>query len=273
MTVDLSKLRVFNDDELQRLKTDNPRLKDNPDKWCPTCSKENGCTYKHNGKTVECDCLEQVMLYKHYLAAGIGDVYHRLDWKHYTRNELLVAKLSKVIDEHEEYVRRGIGVIFTGPVGSGKTMLTTLTLKEFVKLGYRVYSTSGTETTTMLTAGWRQPDEKRRFEDVFVRSDVLGLDDVGRDILEDDTGEVQQASKFKENVLDTILRRRVQFARPTLINTNLTVDQLEEGYGGAVFSLLTERSMVFEVTGEDFRGNVLRAEVSQIEKGERSPIV
>ena len=46
-----------------------------------------------------------------------------------------------------------------------------------------------------------------------------------------------------------------------LFTTNLTMSQLERGYGGAVLSLLREKSVVFEFTGEDFRPKANRREL------------
>ena len=206
------------------------------------------------------------------MLAGIGKSYHRLDWRDYVRSAGVRNDVSAYVDNHHEMIDRGIGLMFLGTIGSGKTMLANLALKDLVKLGYKCHATSAEETTSNMTATWRSTEDKRRFEDIYVRSDVLLLDDLGRGLINDRTGSVKEEHKFKEGILDTILRKRVQYDRPTLVTTNLSTDRLLEGYGPAVHSLLTERTIPLEVTGKDFRPKVLESETEQAIKGERSPI-
>jgi DNA replication protein DnaC len=273
----VKRLRILQDSETARLAKENPGVRWNPDDWCPTCLKNDvddykNSFYKHDGKVVQCDCYEQMMLFKHYSLAGIGKSYHRLDWRDYARSTKLKAKVNQYVERHQEYVDRGLGLLFTGPVGTGKTMLANLVLKDLVKLGYKCHAAAAQETTNNMTATWRSIEEKRRFEDIYERSEVLLLDDVGRDLINDRTGEVSEEKKFKENILDSILRKRVQYGRPTFITTNLSTGELLEGYGQAVHSLLTEKTIVVPLVGEDFRPNIVSHEIDEAERGERSPI-
>lgn len=266
-------LRILNDDETAMLREQNPGVNFNVNEWCPTCKKNDDCHYRYKGKRVACDCEQQMMLYKHYLASGIGKGYHRLGWGDFQRSAKVKADLNKYLERHVAYVDEGMGFVFTGDFGTGKTMLATLILKDLIQIGYRCYATSAADTTTNLTAGWRDKKDRRRYEDIYVNSQILLLDDVGRDLIEDRTGEIKESGKFKESVLDTILRTRVQFARPTFITTNLEPRGLEEGYGGAVHSLISQNSIVVELAGEDFRGQVAKQKLDLIERGERAPIV
>lgn len=274
---DLSKLRILTDGEVRRLNEDNPGVKWNPEKWCPTCRKADivggVCWYTRvGGQRAECDCAEQLMLFKHYMLAGIGKSYHRLDWRDYVRSPEVLDEVTAYVANHHEFVDRGIGLLLIGPIGSGKTMLANCALKDLVKLGYRCHATSAEETTSNMTSTWRSPEDKRRFEDVYVRSDVLLLDDLGRGLINDRTGLVKEEHKFKEGILDTILRKRVQYGRPTLITTNLSTGKLLEGFGPAVHSLLRERSYPITVDGKDFRAQVRETEIEQAAAGERNPI-
>lgn len=276
--VDLTKLRILQDHEVAQLAIDNPGVKWNPLKWCPTCRRsdvddDGNAFYRRNGKRVPCDCAEQMMLFKHYTLAGIGKGYHRLDWRDYVRSEQVREQVLGYVDNHVEFVDRGLGILFIGPIGTGKTMLANLALKELVKLGYKCHATSAGESTSNMTATWRSVDDKRRFEDIYVRSEVLLLDDLGRDLVNDRTGVVKEEHKFKEGILDAILRKRVQYGRPTFITTNLTMERLLEGYGQAVHSLLQERSIPLEVKGKDFRPVVVEQELEEGLRGEQRPIV
>jgi hypothetical protein len=48
------------------------------------------------------------------------------------------------------------------------------------------------------------------------------------------------------------------------MTTNLNTDELNEGYGSAIFSLLKERMIVQEVTGIDYRETSRTRVISEI---------
>lgn len=254
---------ILSDQELEELTRDNPRLRSSAEAYCPTCAKRG--TYQWEGNQVKCNCEVQLQLHKHYLNAGIGNTYQRLDWEDYKGDHDVVMRIAKYVDNHEAYIRQGVGLILTGPFGSGKTMLGNLALKDFVKLRYRCYATTFAQTVDMYTAGWRSQEEKRRFNDRFVKSDVLLLDDVGR--------ETRNKSKLNETTFDSILRTRVQHGKPTFLTSNLSMEELEEGYGSAVLSLLMENSTLIKVEGEDYRPKARERKTREVEAGEVRPIV
>jgi len=208
--------------------------------------------------------MMQRQLHKHYLNAGIGTTYQRLDFPDYDGDKEVLSALLRYIEGYERYAARGIGLLLTGSYGTGKTLLANLILKEFVKQGYRVFATTFAQTIDMLTAGWKSNDDRRYFQRRFVDSEILLLDDVGR--------ELRSKSNLTESTFDTILRTRVQEGRPTFITTNMSPEELGDGYGSAVLSLLKEHSIVCEMTGEDFRPLSNTRTLKEIREGETRPI-
>lgn len=255
----------LSDDEAARLYVRHPGLGRSYVDYCPTCNKAG--TYIWRGVEQACDCELQLQLAKIYFAAGIGLTYQRLDWGDFQGADEVVAGVAKYIENHQSYISRGVGLFFTGPFGIGKSMLATLALKEFVKLGYRCYATTFAQTIEAFTSTWGRDGKANQefFQDKFLYSEVLLLDDLGR--------ELSGTTKLSESTFDTILRQRVSAGRPTFLTTNLTMSQLERGYGGAVLSLLREKSVVFEFTGEDFRPKANRRELDEIALGEVRPII
>jgi len=259
--------QILTDSEHTRLLRENPHLRASYNDWCPTCGKNNGPgkpgTYFWKGQTHECDCEAQLRLHMLYLHAGIGTTYQRLSWEDYDGTSS-VEGIIKYVDAHKAYIQRGMGLFFTGPFGSGKTMLANLALKDFVRLGYHCYATTFASTIEMFTAGWKSAEEQRHFQDRFVGSEILLLDDVGRELL--------GSTKLSVTTFDNILRSRVQYGRPTFITTNLDSDEVETGYGSAVLSLLREKSIVLPFDGEDFRNKANQRERDEIKRGEVRPI-
>lgn len=106
--------------------------------------------------------------------------------------------------------------------------------------------------------------EQRIFANRFKNSDVLLLDEFGRS--------TRVNSQLPETTFNHILRTRVQDARPTFLTTNMSVDELHQGYGSSSLSMLTELSMFHEFTGEDFRPLSRKRTIDEVESGETRPI-
>lgn len=256
--------RYLSDDEADRLYRRYPQLGESYTSYCPTCDKTGKYVFK--GVEHACDCEYQLQLTKHYLASGIGVTYQRLDWEDYHGPDAVLDGVAKYVTNHSRFIKRGMGLYFSGTHGTGKTLLATLVLKELVKFGYTCWSTTFAQTIEMMTAGWGDKAEKEYFQRKFLGSEVLLLDDVGR---ERRGGKVQLA----ETTFDAILRQRVQEGRATFITTNLDATELEEGYGAAVLSLVREKSLEQVFTGDDYRPQANSRELDEIMRGETRPVI
>lgn len=252
----------LSDQEAQRLYSANPKLKASHRDYCPTCGTTG--TYLWDGKERECDCRGQLNLHKHYLAAGVGVSYQRLSWSDYVGDPAVRELCDKYVENASQYVSRGVGMVLYGGLGSGKTFAMNMLIKSLIHKGYDCYATTFASMIELFTAGWRSPEEQRWFQRKIVQSDVLLLDDLGR--------ELKRNSKLSESTFDDVLRSRVQTGKVTLITTNLTPDEMDDGYGSAVLSLLQESSVVREVQGADFRPQANKRMRDEIAAGEVRPI-
>lgn len=212
---------------------------------CPTC--EGTQKYVWEGEERDCDCRSQLQLYKHYANANIGLTYQRLSWGDYEGDPDGLRVAEQYLQFHKSMVRSGVGIMYHGGkdpnFGTGKTMLLCLVSKEMVRLGYSVYFATFTQMIEEFTKGWANDASRARFEKMIIESDVFVLDDIGKEL----------KTKLSESTFDYILRERVQNSKPTLLTTNMTIGELEQGYGKAIFSLLKERAVCHEVMGGDYR--------------------
>ena len=252
----------LSDVDADRLYAAHPKLKASYKDYCPTCAKAG--SYRWKGEEVQCDCRKQLNLHKHYLAAGVGVTYQRLSWDDYEGDEAVLAFCAKYVDKAPQYVARGVGVVVHGSFGSGKTLAMNLLVKQLIHKGYNCYATTFASMIEMFTAGWRSPEEQRWFQRKIVQSDVLLLDDLGR--------ELRTNSKLSESTFDDVLRTRVQAGKVTFITTNLTPGEMKEGYGAAVLSLLQESAAVLSVSGSDFRPQAKKRMIDEVAAGEVRPI-
>lgn len=256
--------RYLSDTEAERLYRNHPQLGRSYEKYCPTCDKKG--TYFWRGQDNDCDCEYQLQLHKHYLAAGIGLTYQRLDWDDYAGPTPVLDGVMKYLDKREQFLKRGLGMFLFGSYGTGKTMLANLVLKELVKDGLTCWATTFSQTVEMFTAGWSDKADKNYFQQKFINSQVLLLDDVGKELR-------GTRIALAETTFDAILRQRVQAGRATFITTNMDSTDLEDGYGAAILSLVREKSLDLEFNGNDFRTTANSREITEVLKGEVRPIV
>jgi DNA replication protein DnaC len=231
--VDLT-YNFIQDEDREYLEQKYPQFDSFSKAGCPTCD-DHSCG----------DCKVQLQLYKHYLLAGIGLNYQRLGWEDFHGDQKALDLAHVYLSQHKDFIKGGMGVMYTGTWGTGKTLLSSLIAKELVKLGYDVYFATFTQLVDEFTRGWGSNDDKMRFEAKVVKSDVFFLDDIGK--------EFRTKNNLSEATFDHVLRQRALDNRPTFITTNMTIEELNEGYGSAIFSLLKERMIVHHMDGVDYR--------------------
>jgi DNA replication protein DnaC len=256
--------RYLCNDAAERLYRNHPQLGRSWEKYCPTCNKTG--TYFWRGQDNPCDCEYQLQLHKWYLASGIGVTYQRLDWDDYVGPAVHTDQIEKYLLKRDQFLKRGLGLYFSGSFGSGKTMLANLVIKELVKDGLTCWATTFSQTVEMFTAGWSDRVEKDYFQQKFINSQVLLLDDVGKELR-------GTRIALAETTFDAILRQRVQAGRATFITTNMDSTDLEQGYGAAILSLVREKSLDLVFNGGDFRPTANSREITEVLRGEVRPVV
>lgn len=265
-------IRLLRDGEMERLRRRYPRLPSSP-KQCPTCRGKGTFKWwygpRDEREVVEyrCNCLGQWTMFLYLLNANIGEVYQRLSWDDLVSAEQgAIDKVTDYLRLAEPYVHAGFGLILHGEKGNGKTMLSSLMLKHLLGMGYDGYFTTFSEMIDTYTGGWNDAEEKTWFHRRIKNSQVLVMDDVGREY------QGRKQTGLPESTFDEVLRHRVSAATPTLITTNLSLENLQAGYGGNVMSLLHERSSTYHFTGEDFRDRQKARVDDEIRMGLTRPV-
>ena len=254
----------LSDKDSARVYSMYPALERGWKKYCPTCKKRG--YYFFRGERVECDCQMQVALCKHYLNAGIGLKYQRLYWDDYENKEAEAYVTSRrYIFGEEKFYDYGIGIFYFGSFGAGKTMCANLILKELVKMGRRCFATTFANTVEQFTSGWNSNDQKKYFENKFVNSDFLLLDDLGK--------EMRTKNNLPETLFDNLLRQREQAGKVTIITTNIKYEELAHGYGHGVLSMMNETKVLVKADNPDYRPAAMRRNIDEIKKNVTRPIV
>lgn len=259
----------LSDTEAARLRRQRPDLWADPAKSCLTClGKKTFLTREGDHLvTYDCNCLEQWRLHRWLLASGVDTHYQRLSWSDVTTVDrgALDAALS-YMDHAQGNVSAGLGLTFGSPdKGTGKTLLSTLVFKALLHDGYDGYFTQFNAMLDMFTSSWRDEDERRWYNRKIRNAGVLVIDDIGR--------ENKGRSQMVEAMLDEVVRSRVGAARPTIISSNFTVEELNQGYGSNVLSLLSESNQYINVPGVDYRPTMAQRKAQDVLEGIRRPLV
>lgn len=201
-------------------------------------------TYRYKGADHPCNCAEQMMLRKHYLVAGIGDQYMRLNWTDY-RDEEVRTSVDMYLDRWENFKVLGMGIEFGGEgLGTGKTFAATHVGKELIKRGERVFFVPFLDLISLYQ---REDTERERMSKRLRDTTVLILDEVRP------PGTAAQGWLFSER-LEALVRHRTNFNLPTIIGTNLTADELHHHYP-RTYSLLQAKQLRIEMLGSDARAS------------------
>lgn len=186
--------------------------------------------------------------------ANIGEDYWGVDFSNYSGPETALKRTVKYLKDLPDMKEQGLGILYAGPHGSGKTTLAMITMKYLIRAHWNVYCTSLGEIVERIQASWNQPKDDDWGGDFIQRcrnADFLFIDDVGK--------EHRGASGFVQTVFDNLIRFRMQHRLPTFLTTNHTKDELEATYGASIISLLEGKTVPVTVNGEDHRRTVQRS--------------
>lgn len=144
-------------------------------------------------------------------------------------------------------LKYGYGLLFTGDNGTGKSLFMSFILTQMVKRGVSVYYTSLAQLDVDIKSTFNDPERARRL-DQQLDCDFLSIDEMGKEHVKDNS--------YLRARLELLLKTRFDNADPTLIATNLSLDDLEEHYGSSIASMLRGRYQVVPLICPDYRSKV-----------------
>jgi DNA replication protein DnaC len=137
------------------------------------------------------------------------------------------------IDDFENGLNLGRSMVFCGTTGTGKTLLSCCILGEIIKK----YNKTGLFITTIKavrtvksTYSKESTTTEQEAIDNLVRYDLLVLDEVG----------VQFGTEAEKIILFEIINERYQNKKPTILISNLAIDNLRDFVGDRIIDRMAE---------------------------------
>ena len=219
---------------------------------CPVCS---GTGYV--GSTM-CDCLAELCRQEQkkeltFLSAGRESFdQFRLDYYSDKPDPRLGFSPRSVMEKTYADCRRyALGfhpkagnLLFSGNTGLGKTFLSACIARAVADQGYSVvYESAGHLFAALEKARFEASDENRRAAAKYTECDLLIVDDLGTEL----------PSQFVTAALYGLVNDRLLANLPTIISTNLNVDELARRYNPQIASRLRGSYKRVAFVGDDIR--------------------
>lgn len=166
-----------------------------------------------------------------------------LDYYEGSAKKAMQNTLKKVKAYAEGFSKHSGNLLFMGGVGLGKTHLSLAIINEVINKGYGVIYSSAQNLFTSLERehfSYSGESEKR---DAVLECDLLVIDDLGTEFL----------TPFISSQLHNIIETRLNCKKATIINTNLSLSEIEKKYTARVLSRLIGNYNVFLFEGNDIR--------------------
>lgn len=183
----------------------------------------------------------------------------RSNWKGRIRNTLrddylkqrnlnsIPKKIKDItlVDENAQIFSAGLykDLIILGPTGVGKTVLAYKLMERYITDGYPC-------TLVTIAELLRQFDEFRHANDGTHPFTKYGKQECV--VVLDDLGTGRQADRERE-IMYQIMDYRYMHNLPTIITSNLTLDQIESTFDGRLLSRIMGMCEVVELSGPDRR--------------------
>lgn len=223
-----------------------------PEYDCPLC-QDTGYLAAENGPKQKCSCFRRREISILYAQSNIQDMIARenfstLSSEYYQGEDLqrfeAAVRLSR--DFVKNFKQDYRNILFYGTVGTGKSFLSGCIAKELIDGGFSViyFSASGFfDTLARYSFDHREKENLLDMQEDIYGCDLLIVDDLGTEL----------TNTFVASQLFSCLNERNLRRRPTIISTNLSLEELRDRYSDRIFSRVTSSFSLCKLTGPDIR--------------------
>ena len=142
------------------------------------------------------------------------------------------------------FSEKSANLLFSGDTGLGKTFLSACIARTVADSGYSVmYESANHLFSNLERAKFAGDENARRIGDKYLACDLLIVDDLG----------TEMPGQFTTAALYGLINDRLLSGKPTIISTNLTLEEFEKRYNRQIASRLRGSYIRVPFVGEDIR--------------------
>lgn len=171
-------------------------------------------------------------------------------------NERVSTAARNYVEHFREMREKGKGLMFYGPVGTGKTYMAACIANALIDRGYPCLMTNFARMVNIISG---MHEGKQDYIDGLNNFALLVIDDLA----------AERDTEYMQEIVTNIIDARYRSGKPLIITTNLTAGELKnpaETRKKRVYSRLLEICIPIEVSGKDRRKERLKADYANMAK-------
>lgn len=193
----------------------------------------------------------QNLLAGRYEHTGLGERYRHAtleNFEQYAGNTDAYNATKQFISALDRNIIAGRGLLFTGPVGTGKSHLIAALVNTALRWGHTTIVERVPKLLLAVRATYNNNGNEFRIMRSLAAADLLVLDDAGS----------EKKSQWSEPTLYTIIDERYNNNKSLCITTNLTLDQLQQKVGPRAMDRILEMCQIVKTSGPSYRREVAK---------------
>jgi len=190
----------------------------------------------------------EVLSEKNLALMGIPRLLFDAEIMDYKEDEELKDVINRYINNIHDMFEDCVNLTLYGSNGNGKTFLTSIIMKNVYR---SYYSTQRTTVAKYISTLWNsdKSDKDWAYLERVKNVEFLVIDELGKEPVTKNGNELI--------VLDELMKGREEQGFPTIICTNLNLDDIKKKYGATFYSMI-KQSVCLEMRGDDKRNEVFK---------------
>lgn len=223
---------------------------------CPECNREMERIQEEAAEKAEASRIAQAkkereQLVKSNLArCAVGSRFMGMVFDNYIPADEQADRVKRTCQKYAEtFTERkasGDGLILIGNCGTGKNMLAACICQEVIRQGFFAFHTTVFKMIRRIKDSWRRDGGESEEQAIsnFVTPDLLVIDEVG----------VQFGSDTEKLYLSEVINERYERMLPTILISNLTLEQIESVLGERIIDRFHEgKNAILRFTWGSYR--------------------
>ncbi len=227
-----------------------------PQYFCAKCNDTG--YYENSNKTLVCDCLKKELIKCNCTQLNASSplslsTFESFSVENYDKTigengASAYSVMSKIFNFCKEYAdnftENAKSIFMKGATGLGKTHLSLAIANEIINKGYSVVYVSAPEILSKLErAHFSNAAQEQETLDALMQCDLLIIDDLGTEF----------TNNFSVMEIYNIFNSRLLLNKPVIVNTNLTLKEIENLYTMRFLSRLIGCAVRLDFAGKDVR--------------------